>query len=306
MWFDILILIPFLIINTYINNILIVEVELNPSGEDKGNEWVRLYNPNDNDISIEGWQLVSSNHSILLKDIIKGKDYLIITADKRWLNNENEHLRLYDNNNNLIYETPQLSDDKNNYYTWQLIGDTWQFRENIDSQKERSIDALVELLSVIDGDTINVRVIIGQIRDNQLIGNYTLRLADIDAPEISTSEGKESKVFLSSLLNNLTDNNLYLDIDNKYIFDRYNRIVAVVYYKDGDNLVNINKYLVEQGYAKINDYDNEFNPSEFELNNDYNKFNTSAIPEFEYIILILTISIGFIVVSKKIDNSLMH
>ncbi len=289
MWLGILIFIPFITINAYINNILIIEVELNPNGIDKGNEWVKLYNPNNSDISLKGWRLESSNHSILLNDTIKAKGYIIIKYDKLWLNNDKEYLRLY-NNNNLIHETPELSDESNNDYTWQLINDTWQFSSSI---RKKTIDAFAELVSVIDGDTINVRIINGK-----LIGNYTIRFADINAPEISTNEGIESKAFLSSLLNNLTDSNLYLDIDDKFIFDKYNRVVAVVYYKDNNQLINLNKYLVEQGYAMIKDYDNEFNPSEFKVINDYNEFNMSAIPEFGYVLIVLAISIWFILINR--------
>jgi len=57
------------------------------------------------------------------------------------------------------------------------------------------------LVSVIDGNTINVRIINGKL-------NYTIRFVDINAPEISANEGIGSKASLSSLLNNLTDNNL--------------------------------------------------------------------------------------------------
>ncbi len=297
MWLGILIFIPFITINAYINNILIIEVELNPNGIDKGNEWVKLYNPNNSDISLKGWRLESSNYSILLNDTIKAKGYIIIKYDKLWLNNDKEHLRLY-NNNNLVHETPELSDESNNDYTWQLINNTWQFSSSI---QKKTIDAFAELVSVIDGDTINVRIINGK-----LIGNYTIRFADINAPEISTNEGIESKAFLSSLLNNLTDNNLYLDIDDKFIFDKYNRVVAVVYYKDNNQLINLNKYLVEQGYAMIKDYDNEFNPSEFKAINDYNEFNMSAIPEFGYVLIVLAISIWFILINRQSKYKLAY
>jgi len=52
-----------------------------------------------------------------------------------------------------------------------------------------------------------------------------------------------------------------LDIDDLYIYDRYGRVVAVIYLQvEESELMNVNKWLVVNGYAEITDYNNEFNP----------------------------------------------
>jgi endonuclease YncB( thermonuclease family) len=43
--------------------------------------------------------------------------------------------------------------------------------------------------------------------------------------------------------------------------DKYNRLVAVAYVEyNSTHLMNVNKWLLVNGYAKTYDYPNEFNP----------------------------------------------
>jgi micrococcal nuclease len=48
--------------------------------------------------------------------------------------------------------------------------------------------------------------------------------------------------------------------------DKYNRLVAVAYVEyNSTHLMNVNKWLLVNGYAKTADYPNEFNPSNWNL-----------------------------------------
>lgn len=59
---------------------------------------------------------------------------------------------------------------------------------------------------------------------------------------------------------------VYLDVDDIYVMDKYNRVVAVTYARyNSTHLLNINKWLVDNGYAQIADYPNEFNPYSWSL-----------------------------------------
>jgi hypothetical protein len=59
---------------------------------------------------------------------------------------------------------------------------------------------------------------------------------------------------------------VYLDIDDLYIYDRYGRVVAIVYLPiNTTHLLNINLWLVQKGYTRAIDYPNEFNPSTWKL-----------------------------------------
>ena len=77
---------------------------------------------------------------------------------------------------------------------------------------------------VVDGDTINV-----QIKGcNSRIGNISVRLADIDCPEMNSSNGTRCKQYTYQELNG---SSVTLDLDDKTGKDRFNRWVAVVFYK---------------------------------------------------------------------------
>jgi endonuclease YncB( thermonuclease family) len=89
-----------------------------------------------------------------------------------------------------------------------------------------------------------------------------VRLADIDAPEYYEPGYDDARDFLISLIGGKT---LYLDIDDKYRTDPYDRLgmhaCCVVYIKyNSTHYQNINQALLNAGVAEISDYDNEFDP----------------------------------------------
>ena len=109
---------------------------------------------------------------------------------------------------------------------------------------------------VVDGDTINV-----QIQGcNSRIGNIGVRLADIDCPEMNSSNGTRCKQYTYQELNG---SSVTLDLDDKTGKDRFNRWVAVVFLQNPNGtLDNFNKMLVDSGNACIwNFTNNEFDPA---------------------------------------------
>ncbi len=109
---------------------------------------------------------------------------------------------------------------------------------------------------VVDGDTFYVQI---QGYDDR-IGNITVRLADVDSPEMSTPEGRDSRNYAFQVLNGSF---VSLDLDDVTGKDRYCRWVAVVFFQEQDGTwVNFNKMLVESGHASIWDFcNNEFDPA---------------------------------------------
>jgi len=90
-----------------------------------------------------------------------------------------------------------------------------------------------------------------------------LRLADINAPELGTAEGRRSLDALRGLVEGRT---VYLDIDDVDVTDRYGRLVAVVYVGFNEtHLLNVNKWLLDEGLAWLWDHPNEFNPALWRL-----------------------------------------
>ena len=114
------------------------------------------------------------------------------------------------------------------------------------------VDGTALVTNIIDGDTFD------------LYTEDKIRLADIDAPELDESGGQEAKDFLSDLIYMKP---VYLDIDDYYQFDTTGtRIVCVVYtYYNTTHLLNVNKLLLNEGYAVIDNLDNEFDPNSWSL-----------------------------------------
>ncbi|MEM2793304.1 MAG: thermonuclease family protein [Candidatus Methanomethylicia archaeon] len=121
---------------------------------------------------------------------------------------------------------------------------------SLTSQFIFEVDAVSIVYKVIDGDTFDSSI--GRVR-----------LADINAPEASEPGYYEAKHALSSLI---LDKMVYLDIDDKYVKDKYGRYVCVVYVRYNEtHLLNVNLFLAINGYAIIVNYDNEFNPYTWRL-----------------------------------------
>jgi len=121
-------------------------------------------------------------------------------------------------------------------YTPIYSGDGWE------------IDVVCEVYKVVDGDTFDCFPV-GRVR-----------LADVNAPELSEPGGDAAKQALTNLVSRYGPK-VYLDVDDWYVMDRYNRVVAVAYLRyNKTHLLNVNKWLLNNGYAEIMDYRNEFDP----------------------------------------------
>ena len=91
---------------------------------------------------------------------------------------------------------------------------------------------------VVDGDTIDVVIDLGfKIQYTERI-----RLARINAPEMSTEEGKAVKKFVSSQL----EGKGVIIKTEKSTFDKYGRWIAEVFY---DDQKSINQLLLDNGMA---------------------------------------------------------
>ena len=113
------------------------------------------------------------------------------------------------------------------------------------------VDLIATVYRVIDGDTFDA------------FPSGRVRLADINAPELNEAGGQEAKNALTNLVLN---KKVYLDVDDLYVMDRYNRLICVVFIDyNSTHVLNVNKWLVENGYAQIVDYGNEFNPNTWTL-----------------------------------------
>jgi hypothetical protein len=102
--------------NTEIKNIFINEFLPNPIGEDRGNEWIEIYNDNEFDVDLSNWQLDDSEGGSLPYKFpigfkIKAKEYLVLTSDKTKivLNNNIDSVRLIKPDNSLYQKVDYLN-----------------------------------------------------------------------------------------------------------------------------------------------------------------------------------------------------
>lgn len=138
--------------------------------------------------------------------------------------------------------------------------------QSIESNKQ-FCEVYGEIVRVIDGDTVDF--IANEIYSSRYLSLFgkeiRVRLADINAPELDTSEGQVSRDILRNLLNNYSWR-ACLDIDDYgEPTDRYGRYISVVFIKYNEtHWLNVNKWLLDNKYAEIMDFkDNEFSPNKW-------------------------------------------
>jgi micrococcal nuclease len=113
------------------------------------------------------------------------------------------------------------------------------------------IDMTSYVSSVHDGDTFT------------LTTGEKIRLADLNAPELGQPGSYEARDYLDSLVYHQT---VYMDVDDLYRTDSFGRLVCVVYVDyNSTHYLNVNKALIDGGYAEARNYDNEFNFNSFVL-----------------------------------------
>jgi len=142
---NLLILIVFLLPVEVFASVVINEVAWMGSEISWSDEWIELYNNTDSSINLEGWTLKADDGTpeIILSKIIPANGFYLlertdddtvpdITADQTYtgaLSNNGEHLKLFDNQNNLIDEVN--------------CNDNWFFGDNNTKQTMERINPLL-------------------------------------------------------------------------------------------------------------------------------------------------------------------
>lgn len=93
-----------------------------------------------------------------------------------------------------------------------------------------------KVTKIVDADTVDITVDLGF----EVFKKVRCRLARINAPELSTPEGKVAKAFLAGVLP-INDS---VTIASKE-YDKYGRSVAEIYHQE----VSVNQMLLDTGHA---------------------------------------------------------
>lgn len=117
-------------LKTVYDKLKLSELMPNPTGNDKGTEWVEIYNPNDFEVNLNGYYLDDieeggSSKQKLSDQTLLPHSYATITELKISINNSNEEIRLLDPNGNEIdFVTFEKSFEGQSYA---LVNNEWQW-----------------------------------------------------------------------------------------------------------------------------------------------------------------------------------
>ena len=78
--------------------VVICRVELNPPGDDLGEEWVEFFNPGKEDVKIGGWIISTSSgtaHTLPQGSVVPAKGFYLVKSRDRWLEDKNEAITLW-------------------------------------------------------------------------------------------------------------------------------------------------------------------------------------------------------------------
>ena len=124
------------------DHVVINEIDTNPPGDDSKtvSEWVELYNPTDKDVNIGGWKIASTTVTkktltLPVSTVIKPGQFLVYSYQSLWFTDVSEKVQLKDKEGTVIDETQVITDQKNDYQSWQRKFDgvisesnSWIFR----------------------------------------------------------------------------------------------------------------------------------------------------------------------------------
>ena len=119
------------------DHVVINEVDINPFGDDSLaiSEWVELYNPTDSDVDLSGWEIASTTvlkKTFTIPDgtILSPEQILPFTYTKVWFTDSSESVELRNPFGDVIDKTPDITDVKNDFMSWQRSYDghtDWEF-----------------------------------------------------------------------------------------------------------------------------------------------------------------------------------
>lgn len=124
------------------DHVVINEIDTNPAGDDSKSvsEWVELFNPTTQDVNIGGWKIASTTVTkktltLPAGTILKAGQFQVYSYQSLWFTDVSEKVQLKDKDGNIVDETQVITDQKNDFQSWQrkydgVVSDsnTWIFK----------------------------------------------------------------------------------------------------------------------------------------------------------------------------------
>jgi hypothetical protein len=108
------------------DHVVINEIDTNPAGDDSKtvSEWVELYNPTDETVDIGGWKIASTTVTkktltLPVGTMIKPGQFLVYSYQSLWFTDVSEKVQLKDKEGKVVDETQIITDQKNDFQSWQ-------------------------------------------------------------------------------------------------------------------------------------------------------------------------------------------
>ncbi len=260
---------PVLSQSTPDTNIVINEVEMNPSGSDAGYgesgsgvnsktsegtsggmEFVELYNPSSSEIDLGGWSIVPSpvwkTYEIPENTIIGPKSFLLFTHTNFWFKDFGDTVSLYDKNSNLVDVTPLLIDDSDDSNSWQRVFDgldsdsdsDWEFKrvtpKSTNGSLVENVEKIFTLTGMVDKDSYTLGdylVISGTVSEELFVEKPVFSAEIIKVTITGEKYYKNIALFPERSLEYSTT----LNLQEVYGFSNGDYDIKIIY---GDNQVN--------------------------------------------------------------------
>ncbi|MGQ0606101.1 MAG: lamin tail domain-containing protein [Candidatus Nitrosotenuis sp.] len=108
------------------DHVVINEVDTNPTGDDSKSisEWIELFNPTNEDVNIGGWKIASTTVTkkaltLPAGTTIKAGQFLVYSYQSLWFTDVSEKVQLKDKEGRIVDETQVITDQKNDFQSWQ-------------------------------------------------------------------------------------------------------------------------------------------------------------------------------------------
>lgn len=120
---------------------------------------------------------------------------------------------------------------------------------------------IAEILSVYDGDTVTAEFIVQA--EAMILGVKTkieqtkteqVRLYGLDAPELRGDERKEGIRSRDALRKMIDGHVVVIETDNDKR-GKYGRLIGTIFKEDNGKMINVNDWLIRNGYAREAYYD---------------------------------------------------
>lgn len=243
--------------------VVINEVELNPRGQDAGNEWIEIYNPTGSSIDISNFKLLTTYRSTVITipagtTVGAGQFYVFAVTSQSLANQD--LLTLTDSSGQVVDRTSSLVDRSDNSRTWQRIPDGSTYWKFVEETKGAANDPATYKGKPADGETspstqstnsggpcagsaLCIEGTVVRVADADTL--YVQKGGDIYKVDLALTKatGKSDRAVTQALC---LGNNAVVDQDDKQPGKGKN-IVGVVYC----NSQNLNQQLLDSGIVGV-------------------------------------------------------